>query len=77
LDGSSPLAQLTKLPFFSQAGGLPFRIEGTASNPRVIPDIAGFGGLNDLAKTPLNQLKVPNQSQLGGIIGGLLKKKKP
>ena len=77
LDGSSPLAQLTKLPFFSQGGGLPFRIEGTASNPRVIPDIAGFGGLNGLAKTPLNQLKVPNQGQLGGIIGGLLKKKKP
>ena len=76
LDGSSPLAQLTKLPFFSQSGGLPFRIEGTASSPRVIPDIAGFGGLNGLTKTPLNQLKVPDQSQLGGIIGGLLKKKK-
>ena len=76
LDGSSPLAQLTKLPFFSQSGGLPFRIAGTASSPRVIPDIAGFGGLNGLTKTPLNQLKVPDQSQLGGIIGGLLKKKK-
>lgn len=73
LDGSSPLAQLTKLPFFSQSGGLPFRIEGTTANPRVIPDIAGFGGLG---KTPLNQLKVPQQGQLGGIIGGLLKKKK-
>ena len=77
LDGSSPLAQLTKLPFFSQGGGLPFRIEGTASSPRVIPDIAGFGGLKGLTKTPLNQLNVPNQGQLGGIIGGLLKKKKP
>ncbi len=74
LDGSSPLAQLTKLPFFSQGGGLPFRIEGTTANPRVVPDIAGFGGLG---KTPLNQLKVPQQGQLGGIIGGLLKKKKP
>jgi hypothetical protein len=77
LDGSSPLAQLTKLPFFSQGGGLPFRIEGSASSPRVIPDIAGFGGLKGLTKTPLNQLKVPNQSQLQGIVGGLLKKKKP
>ncbi|MHB8484673.1 MAG: AsmA family protein [Candidatus Acidiferrales bacterium] len=77
LDGSSPLAQLTKLPFFSQGGGLPFRIEGTASSPRVIPDIPGFSGLKGLTKTPLNQLKVPNQSQLGGIVGGLLKKKKP
>lgn len=77
LDGSSPLAQLTKLPFFSQGGGLPFRIEGSASSPRVIPDIAGFGGLKSLTKTPLNQLKVPNQSQLSGIVGGLLKKKKP
>ncbi|MGH9731722.1 MAG: AsmA family protein [Candidatus Acidiferrales bacterium] len=77
LDGSSPLAQLTKLPFFSQGGGLPFRIEGSASSPRVIPDIAGFGGLKGLTKTPLNQLKVPDQSQLQGIVGGLLKKKKP
>lgn len=77
LDGSSPLAQLTKLPFFSQGGGLPFRIEGTASSPRVIPDIPGFNGLKGLTKTPLNQLKVPDQSQLGGIVGGLLKKKKP
>ena len=73
LDGSSPLAQLTKLPFFSQDGGLPFRIEGTTSNPRVIPDIAGFSGLG---KTPLNQLKIPQKGQLGGIVGGLLKKKK-
>jgi hypothetical protein len=77
LDGSSPLAQLTKLPFFSQGGGLPFRVEGTTSSPRVIPDIPGFSGLKGLTKTPLNQLKVPNQSQLGGIVGGLLKKKKP
>ncbi|HEV2615927.1 MAG TPA: AsmA family protein [Candidatus Acidoferrales bacterium] len=77
LDGSSSLAQLTKLPFFSQGGGLPFRIEGSASSPRVIPDIAGFDGLKGLTKTPLNQLKVPDQGQLGGIIGGLLKKKKP
>ena len=76
LDGSSPLAQLTKLPFFSQGGGLPFRIEGTASSPRVIPDIPGFNGLKGLTKTPLNQLKVPDQGQLGGIVGGLLKKKK-
>src|SRR5487761_626288 len=73
LDGSGPLAQLTKLPFFSQGGGLPFRVEGTASNPKVIPDVAGFGGLS---KTPLNQLKIPQKGQLGGILGGLLNKKK-
>lgn len=73
LDGSGPLAQLTKLPFFSQGGGLPFRVEGTASNPKVIPDVAGFGGLG---KTPLNQLKIPQKGQLGGILGGLLNKKK-
>lgn len=76
LTGSGPLAQLTKLPFFSQGGGLPFRVEGTTSNPLVIPDIAGFGGLKGLTKTPLNQLKVPNQGQLGGVLGGLLNKKK-
>jgi AsmA protein len=71
LEGSSPLAKLTQLPFFNQGGGIPFHVDGTTSDPHVTADIAG------LNKTPLNQLKVPNQSQLGGMLGGLLKKKKP
>ena len=71
LEGSSPLAKLTQLPFFNQGGGIPFHVDGTTSDPHVTADIAG------LNKTPLNQLKVPNQNQLGGLLGGLLKKKKP
>ncbi|MGB6623993.1 MAG: AsmA family protein [Candidatus Acidiferrales bacterium] len=71
LEGSNPLAKLTQLPLFNKGGGVPFHVAGTTSNPQVTADIAG------LNKTPLNQLKIPNQSQLGGVLGGLLKKKKP
>ncbi|HEV2289342.1 MAG TPA: AsmA family protein [Candidatus Acidoferrales bacterium] len=71
LEGSSPLAKLTQLPFFNQGGGIPFHVDGTTSDPHVTADIAG------LNKTPLNQLKVPTKGQLGGMLGGLLKRKKP
>jgi hypothetical protein len=70
LDGSSPLAQLTQLPIFNKGGGIPFRVQGTASNPQITADIPG------LSKTPLNQLKIPQTGKLGGILGGLLNKKK-
>jgi len=71
LASGSPLAALTSLPIFGQAGGLPFRIEGTTSEPVVVPDFAGF------AKNPLNQLASPQQGGLGQFIPGLLKKPKP
>src|SRR5579875_60306 len=71
LSGASPLAQFTQLPIFSKSGGIPFRVQGTASDPKIMPDIAG------LNNTPLNQLKIPQSGKLGGILGGLLKKKKP
>lgn len=70
LDGASPLARLTQLPIFNKGGGIPFRVQGTASNPQIMADVPG------LSKTPLNQLKVPQTGKLGGIIGGLLNKKK-
>jgi AsmA-like protein len=70
LDGASPLAKFTQLPIFSKGGGLPFRVQGTASNPQIMADVPG------LSKTPLNQLKMPQTGKLGGIIGGLLNKKK-
>ena len=70
LEGASPLAQLTQLPFFNKGGGIPFRVEGTASNPQIMADVPG------LNKTPLNQLKIPNQGQIGSLLGGLLNKKK-
>jgi hypothetical protein len=70
LDGSSPLAQLTQIPIFNKGGGIPFRVQGTASNPQITADVPG------LSKTPLNQLKIPQTGKLGGILGGLLNKKK-
>ena len=70
LDGASPLAKFTQLPIFGKGGGIPFRVQGTASNPQIMADVPG------LSKTPLNQLKIPQNGKLGGIIGGLLSKKK-
>lgn len=71
LEGASPIAKLTQVSLFNKGGGIPFRVQGNASNPQVSADIPG------LSKTPLNQLKMPNQSQIGNVLGGLLKKKKP
>lgn len=71
LAGSSPIAKLTQISLFNKGGGIPFRVEGNASNPQVTADIPG------LANTPLNQLKVPTKGQLGNMLGGLLKNKKP
>lgn len=70
LEGASPLAKLTQLSLFNKGGGIPFRVQGTASNPQIMADVPG------LSKTPLNQLKMPQTGKLGGIIGGLLNKKK-
>jgi hypothetical protein len=67
----SPLAALTSLPIFSQTGGLPFRIQGSASDPVFVPDIAG------LAKTPFGKLPTPQPSGPTGIIPELFKKAKP
>src|SRR5580704_16256666 len=57
----------------SQAGGIPFKIEGTTSAPIFLPDMAGMaGGLGkDAAKAPINAA-----SEATGLVGGLLGKKK-
>lgn len=79
LSGSSPLAQLVKLPVLSQnGGGLPFHVKGTTSHPVVVPDInvKGIAGniLQQLAGS--KQQQQPQQGGIGGIIGGFLGKKK-
>lgn len=72
LAGNSSLAALTKLPIFGKSGGIPFRIRGTTSKPEVVPELGGMVG------NPLKQLTNPNQQGgIGGLLGGLLKKKKP
>lgn len=80
LAGSSPLAQLVKLPLFGpKSGGLPFLVQGTTAHPRIVPNIRGVAGIV--------QKFVPQGKQgqqQGGVIGGFLnkllgskKKKKP
>jgi AsmA protein len=64
----------------SQSGGIPFKIEGTTSNPIFLPDIAGMAG--GLAKSQLGGLTSgaggTPADQASGALGGLLgKKKKP
>jgi hypothetical protein len=72
LAGNSPLAAFTKLPIFGKSGGIPFRVRGTTSKPEVVPELGGLAG------NPLQQLAKPNQQGgIGGLIGGLFKKKKP
>jgi len=71
LSGNSALAALTKIPFFSKDGGIPFRVQGTTAKPVVVPELGGMGA------NPLQQLTNQKAGSLGGMLGGLLKKKKP
>lgn len=76
LSGSSPIAQLVKLPLLAQGGGggLPFHVTGTTAHPVVVPDMKG------LARNVLGQFTgqaTPSQGGIGGILGGFLGKKKP
>jgi len=59
----------------SQGGGIPFKIEGTTSNPIFLPDVAGMAGNfgKGAVKAPENVVGAAT-----GVIGGLFgKKKKP
>jgi AsmA protein len=68
-NASAAFAALGRIPGLLQGNGeLPFRIQGTTSNPIFIPDLAGLAGLP----------KAPQQNQdqgLGGILNGLFQKK--
>lgn len=76
LSGSNPLAQLVKLPMFGQNGaGLPFHVEGTTSRPVIVPDVKGIAG--NILQRLAGSSKQQKQSGIGGILGGLLGKKKP
>ena len=72
--------QFTKMSGGSQSGGIPFRIEGTTSNPIFVPDVAGMAG--GLAKSQLGNITSGTggtpADQAVGALGGLFgKKKKP
>jgi AsmA protein len=82
---SSPQAGLAKV---ASSGGIPFKIQGTTSNPQFIPDVAGIvgglaGGLgngitnNGLANGAKSAIPT-NTKDLGQALGGLFgNKKKP
>lgn len=57
----------------SQGGGIPFRIQGTTSNPVFIPDVAGMAGnvLKNGATAPVSAAGAAT-----GALGGLFGKKK-
>ncbi|HYL68622.1 MAG TPA: AsmA family protein [Candidatus Limnocylindria bacterium] len=75
------VGQISKLGGSQSGGGIPFKIEGTTSNPIFVPDVAGMAG--GLAKSQLGGLTSGGgnsaESQAVGALGGLLggKKKKP
>ncbi len=81
LAGSSPIAQLVRLPILSQqgGGGLPLRIEGTTAHPKIVPDLSG-SAVGTAVGSVIQQFTNPKQKQqsggIGGILGGLLGKKK-
>jgi len=61
-----------------KGGGIPFKIQGTASNPVFVPDMAGAasGLAKGIVSTPQNGATAAQD--LGNALGGLLgKKKKP
>jgi AsmA protein len=74
------VSQFSKLGGSQSSSGIPFRIEGTTSNPIFVPDVAGMAG--GLAKSQLGGLTSgaggTPADQASGALGGLLgKKKKP
>ncbi|HEU5450755.1 MAG TPA: AsmA family protein [Terriglobales bacterium] len=67
------MGNLTRIASLNQSAskGIPFRIQGTTSNPVFVPDVGGMLG---------NQVQAPVQGVqgLGGVLGGIFgKKKKP
>jgi AsmA protein len=69
--GIAGLGQKQGIAANMAANGIPFLIQGTTSNPVFVPDVAG------LAKGLGNNAAAPSQQNLGGILGDLLKRKKP
>jgi AsmA protein len=69
--GIAGLGQKQGIAANMAANGIPFLIQGTTSNPVFVPDVAG------LTKGLGNNAAAPNQQNLGGILGDLLKRKKP
>jgi AsmA protein len=78
LSGGGGAGQMvTKLGGGGQSGGIPFKIQGTTSNPIFIPDVAGMA--EGMAKGTVGGLTGAGTSgagQAAGALGGLFGKKK-
>lgn len=71
-NGKSPAGMLTQVAGIGGAAsnGIPVAVKGTTQNPQFIPDVGG------LVKN-MNPLGGKSSSGVGGVLGGLLGKKKP
>jgi AsmA protein len=80
-NAASPLGALTSLAGLAGGGqksgaGIPFRIQGTTSNPVFVPDLAGIaGGIAGQAASG-GKVVVPGGKDLGEALGGLFGRKK-
>lgn len=78
LSGGGGAGQMvTKLGGGGQSGGIPFKVQGTTSNPIFIPDVAGMA--EGMAKGTVGGLTGAGTSgagQAAGALGGLFGKKK-
>lgn len=84
-NAASPLAAISSLARLtggaqSNGGGIPFRIQGTTSNPVFVPDLAGIAsglgsGLGSGAATGGKPV-MPSGKDLGDALGGLFGRKK-
>jgi AsmA protein len=75
-NAATPLGGLAKLASAgSSSGGVPFKIQGTTSNPSFTPDLAGMtsGLTKGITSAPT---EIPGAQNLGGALGGLFGKKK-
>ena len=63
----------------SAAGGIPFKVEGTTSNPQIVPDVGGIvGGFANGLKSGNTQIpsNAKDLGQAADKLGGLLGRKK-
>lgn len=79
-NSASPLGGIAKIASAGSAsGGIPFKIQGTTSNPSFIPDLAGMtsGITKGITSVPSQIPGAGNVGgNLGGALGGLFGKKK-
>jgi AsmA protein len=70
------LGTLSRLTGGQQGGGIPFRIQGTTSNPVFVPDVGGIvGGLTGQPATG-GKVALPGGKDLGEALGGMFGRQK-